>query len=59
MAEKLDKLFVHITPKPDACDHDFSGGVDLKDDQGRVCGFTTVCTKCGIDAMSYSLRCGD
>ena len=37
----------------------FSGGVDLKDDDGNICGFTTVCTKCGMDAMSYSLRCGD
>jgi hypothetical protein len=25
----------------------------------RVGGGTTVCTKCGMDAMSYSLRYGD
>ena len=52
-------MFVHISPQPDACDHNFQGGVDLKDDDGNICGFTTVCTKCGMDAMSYSLRCGD
>ena len=52
-------MFVHITPKPDACEHDFKGGHDLTDDEGRVCGFTTVCTKCGLDAMTYSLRCGE
>jgi hypothetical protein len=51
-------MFIHTTPKPDTCDHDFQGGVDLRDDEGRVCGFTTVCTKCGMDAMSYSLRTG-
>lgn len=51
-------MFVHTTPKPDACEHDFSGGRDLTDAEGRVCGFTTVCTKCGMDAMTYSLRTG-
>ncbi len=59
MFEVPEGMFVHITPKTDACNHDFQGGIDLKDDEGRVCGFTTVCTKCGMDAMSYSLRMGE
>jgi hypothetical protein len=53
-----DDVFFHSSPKPDACDHDFKGWVDLRDEEGRVCGGTTVCTKCGMDAMSYSLRVG-
>ena len=52
-------MFLHTTPKPDACKHDFQGWVELKDEEGRVGGGTTVCTKCGMDAMSYSLRCGE
>jgi len=54
-----DGMFLHISPKPDACKHDFQGWIELKDEEGRVGGGTTVCTKCGMDAMSYSLRCGD
>lgn len=52
------EIFFHATPKPDACKHDFQGWVVLHDEEGRECGGTTVCTKCGMDAMSYSLRCG-
>ena len=54
-----DGMFLHISPKPDACKHDFQGWIELKDEEGRVAGGTNVCTKCGMDAMSYSLRCGD
>lgn len=53
-----DFLF-HATPKPNACDHDFKGWEELHDDDGTACGGTTVCTKCGLDAFSYSLRCGE
>lgn len=53
-----DELFFHASPKPDACNHDFQGWEVLRDEEGRECGGTTVCTKCGMDAMSYSLRCG-
>jgi hypothetical protein len=53
------EVFYHSTPMPDACAHDFQGWEVLKDDYGRECGGTTVCTKCGMDAMSYSLRMGD
>ena len=59
MSDPKDELFFHASPKPDACDHDFQGWEVLKDDEGRECGGTTVCTKCGMDAMSYSLRCGE
>ncbi len=59
MADDKPELFFHASPKPDACDHDFQGWEELKDDEGRVCGGTTVCTKCSMDAMSYSLRMSD
>jgi hypothetical protein len=59
MSNPKDELFFHVSPKPDACDHDFQGLVELKDEEGRVGGGTTVCTKCGMDAMSYSLRMGE
>jgi hypothetical protein len=52
-----DRLFFHATPKPDACDHDFQGWVEFTCEGGGG-GGTTVCTKCGMDAMSYSLRMG-
>lgn len=51
-----EEVLFHTTPKPDACKHDFQGWRDLTDEKGQVCGGTTVCTKCGMDAMSYSLR---
>jgi hypothetical protein len=57
--DKKPELFFHASPKPDACNHDFQGWEELKDNEGRICGGTTVCTKCGMDAMSYSLRYGD
>ena len=48
----------HTTPKPDACEHDFQGWRDHKDEQGRVMGGEQVCTKCGMGAMTHSLRTG-
>lgn len=45
------ELFIHITPK---CEHDFQGWREF--DDGR--GGETVCTKCGLGAMSWSLRTG-
>jgi len=60
MTDKTDGgFFLHVSPKPDACEHDFQGWRALTDDEGRECGGTTVCTKCGMDAMTFSLRCGD
>jgi hypothetical protein len=42
----------------DECDHDFQGWRDHKDEQGRANGGEQVCTKCGMGAMTYSLRTG-
>lgn len=51
-------LLVHSTPKPDACAHDFKGWQDTHDEDGNICGGEQVCTKCGMGAMTYSLRMG-
>lgn len=40
--------FVHVIPK---CDHDFQGWRDFADGTGGE----TVCTKCGMGAMTASL----
>ena len=50
-AKSLEGAFVHMTP---ICDHDFQGWREI--DGGR--GGETVCTKCGMGAMSWSLRTG-
>lgn len=47
-------MFVHLSEKPEACDHDFQGWREF--DDGR--GGEQVCTKCGMGAMAYSLRTG-
>lgn len=44
-------IFMHITPKADACDHDFQGWRDFPDGRGGE----RVCTKCGIGAMAHTL----
>lgn len=46
------RQYFHATPKPDACDHDFTGWFTFEN------GGTTVCSKCGTSAISHSLRCG-
>lgn len=51
----MSKIFIHATPKPDACKHDFQGWRTFDDGNGGE----QVCTKCGIGAMSYSLSLGD
>ena len=38
------------------CQHEFEGWRDIHDDNGRVCGSETVCRRCGMGAMSHSLR---
>jgi hypothetical protein len=48
------ELFVHITPKADACEHDFRGWRDFEDGSGGE----AVCAKCGMGAMAHSLRTG-
>lgn len=46
--------FIHISPHPDACEHDFQGWREFEDGRGGE----QVCTKCGMGAMTYSLRTG-
>ena len=55
------QLFVHITPKPDACDHDWSGPLMPLGwyDNGRAKGYASTCAKCGMDAQAHSLRTGE
>lgn len=54
-ADWLDNIFIHATPKADACAHDFQGWREF--DDGR--GGERVCTKCGIGAMAHTLSLGD
>ena len=49
-----DRLLIHVSPKPDACEHDFKGWRAFADGNGGE----TVCTKCGMGAMHYSLMTG-
>lgn len=44
-------LFIHITPKADACAHDFQGWRDFPDGNGGE----RVCAKCGMGAMAHTL----
>lgn len=59
MSETEPKVFTfHQLRNEELCKdskpHDFKGWVEI--DEGR--GWTTVCTKCGLDAMTHSLRYG-
>lgn len=51
-------LLLHVSPRVDACAHDFRGWRDLYDEAGDVAGGEQVCIKCGIGAMAYTLRTG-
>lgn len=47
-------VFFHSTPKPDACDHVWDGPeIEIGP------GLARTCSKCGMDAMSHSLRTAD
>jgi hypothetical protein len=48
------ELLLHVTPDPDACKHNFKGWREFEDGNGGE----TVCDKCGMGAMTYSLRTG-
>lgn len=48
------KLFLHVTPKADACTHDFNGWREFADGNGGE----QVCTKCGMGAMAHTLSTG-
>lgn len=50
--------FFHALRSPDACDHDFQGWRDHKNEQGQIIGGEQVCAKCGMGAMDYTLRSG-
>jgi hypothetical protein len=47
-------LFVHATPKPDACEHDFQGFRAFPDGNGGE----RFCSKCGMGAMAHTLALG-
>lgn len=49
---KDDYVFVHVTPSPDNCEHDFKGWRTFADGRGGE----QVCKKCGMGAMEYTLR---
>lgn len=62
MTDESD-IFFHSTPNLELCidqqPHDFKGWKDIYSDDGKyIRGGTTVCTKCGLDAMTHSLRYG-
>jgi hypothetical protein len=46
--------FCDFIPSSDACKHDFQGWREFDDGNGGE----QVCTKCGMGAMTYSLRYG-
>ncbi len=48
-------FFIHVEPKPDDCDHDWSGWRNFEDGRGGEC----VCAKCGMGAMHHSIATSD
>jgi hypothetical protein len=48
---RMDEFFAHATPK---CDHVFAGWREFENGNGGE----QVCTKCGIGAMTASIREG-
>ena len=46
--------YFHVRPKPDDCAHEFQGWREFADGNGGE----SFCSKCGMGAMAYSLRCG-
>lgn len=51
VVEQIDGVFIHYKPRPPACEHDSQGWREFDDDLGGE----TVCTKCGMGAMAYTL----
>lgn len=49
-----DPLFLHVSPKPDSCEHDFTGWRQFADGNGGE----QVCAKCGVGALAHTLRTG-
>ena len=62
----MSEMRVHVSHRggcycacPDGpCEHQFAGWREYETPEGGLVG-TTVCKLCGMDAMSYSLRCGE
>lgn len=46
--------FIHISPSPDACKHEWGGWREFDDGHGGE----QICKKCGMGAMAHSLRTG-
>ena len=47
------QTFIHMMPKPDACEHVWDGPhVDIGN------GMSVTCSKCGLSAFSHSLMQG-
>ena len=44
----------HVTPSPDACDHEWGGWRNFEDGNGGE----QVCKKCGMGAMAHTLMTG-
>ena len=49
---------IHLLDKPEDCAHDFQGWREFRCEGGGG-GGETVCTKCGMGAMHYTLMKGD
>ena len=48
-----NEVFLHMTPKPDACEHQWDGPyVDIEN------GTSITCSKCGMSAYQHSLMSG-
>ena len=45
--------------KRTVCDHVFEGSADIVDGEGRLCGATRVCNRCGLSAYDHSLWCDE
>lgn len=62
MSDETDDFTFHTLKNEELCTdglkHDFKGWYDLTDEDGFVRGGTSVCSKCGLDAFTYSLRYG-
>ena len=49
--DENESVFIHMTPRADACEHDFQGWRDFPDGRGGE----TVCVKCGVGAMAATM----
>jgi hypothetical protein len=57
------EIFMHVTPNEELCKdgepHKWEGWIDFRSEDGKyITGGSRVCSKCGLDAMTHSLRYG-